>query len=165
MEQFQMSERRACKLVDLDRSSYRYERRADRNAHLRQELLSLARQKWRYGYRRLHALLVRRGHRTSPQRLYRLYKEEHLAVRRIRRKRLMRPAMAPLRLCCANQEWALDFVCDALSTGRSIRVLNHGYIYPGVSGTGDRYELIEPTSDAGAGANHRAARSSASDPL
>ncbi len=119
-----MSERRSCKLVDLDRSSYRYERRADRNAHLRQELLSLARQKWRYGYRRLHALLVRRGHRTSPQRLYRLYKEGHLAVRRIRRKRLTRPAMAPLRLCCANQEWALEQIIERRGVPQAIRCDN-----------------------------------------
>ena len=56
-----MSERQACKLVDLDRSSYRYEPRPDHNAQLRQELVELARQKPRYGYRRLHAVLCRTG--------------------------------------------------------------------------------------------------------
>lgn len=61
IQQFGMSERQACKLVNLDRSSYRYEPMPDHNAQLREELVNLARQKPRYGYRRLHALLVRRG--------------------------------------------------------------------------------------------------------
>lgn len=122
MEQFQMSERRACKLVDMDRSSYRYEPRADHNAELRQELLHLARQKPRYGYRRLHALLSRRGFPGSAQRVYRLYRAEGLMVRRLKRKRLSRVAVAP-HLVRTNQEWALDFACDALATGRGIRVL------------------------------------------
>ena len=90
MAQYQMSERQACKLVDLDRSSYRYEPRPDHNAELRQELVLLARQKPRYGYRRLHAVLSRRGSLVSPQRVYRVYKAEGLMVRRLRRKRLSR---------------------------------------------------------------------------
>ena len=118
-----MSERRACKLVNLDRSSYRYERMPDHNAQLREELVSLARQKPRYGYRRLHALLIRRGQSSSPQRVYRLYKREGLAVRRPKRKRLSRSAPLSPYLHRANQEWALDFASDALATGRGIRVL------------------------------------------
>jgi putative transposase len=86
MEQFALSERRACRLVALDRSSYRYEPRADHNAGLREELVKLARQKPRYGYRRLHVLLGKRGHAASAQRIYRLYREERLMVRRLRRK-------------------------------------------------------------------------------
>ena len=83
MAQYEMSERQACKLVDLDRSSYRYEPRPDHNAGLRQELVLLARQKPRYGYRRLHAVLSRRGSPVSPQRVYRVYKAEGLMVRRL----------------------------------------------------------------------------------
>ena len=75
----QGSERRACQLLEMDRSSYRYEPQPDRNAVLRQELIALARQKPRYGYRRLGALLERRGSRANPKRLYRLYCQEHLA--------------------------------------------------------------------------------------
>ena len=122
VEQFEMSERQACKLVDLDRSSYRYEPRPDHNAELRHELVALARQKPRYGYRRLHAVLSRRGVLVSAQRVYRVYKAEGLMVRRLRRKRLSRVAVAS-HLVRSNQEWALDFVCDALATGRGIRVL------------------------------------------
>jgi transposase InsO family protein len=67
MEQFAMSERRACK---------RYEPRSARNAALRERLMQLARRKPRYGYRRLHALLCRQGHAVSPQRVYRVYREQ-----------------------------------------------------------------------------------------
>lgn len=123
VQQFGMLERRACKLVEMDRSSYQYEPRPDHNAQLQQELVTLARQKPRYGYRRLHALLSRRGPTVSPQRLYRLYKRLGLAVRRLKRKRLSRPAAPAPSLYRANQEWALDFACDALGTGRGIRVL------------------------------------------
>ena len=123
IKEFRLSERRACELLDIDRSSYRYEPQPDHNTELRQSLTELARQKPRYGYRRLHALLARRGHRASMQRVYRIYQREGLAVRRLKRKRLFRPATAATSLWRANQEWALDFVSDALATGRGIRVL------------------------------------------
>jgi putative transposase len=121
-ERFQVSERRACKLLGMDRGSYRYEPRPDRNVQLRLALVELARQKPRYGYRRLHALLVRRDHPASVMRIYRLYRAEGLAVRRLKRKRLSRVA-AVTHVVRSNQEWALDFVCDTLATGRGIRVL------------------------------------------
>jgi putative transposase len=121
-QQFEVSERRACKLIGVDRGSYRYEPRPDRNAQLRGALIALARQKPRYGYRRLHALLVRRDHPASVMRIYRLYREEGLAVRRLKRKRLSRVVVAS-HLVRSNQEWALDFACDTLATGRGIRVL------------------------------------------
>ena len=121
-EQLGVSERRVCKLIELDRSSYRYEPRSDHNAALRQELVNLARQKPRYGYRRLHALVTKRGFKASAQRVYRLYRAEGLMVRRLKRKRLARVAVAS-HLVRSNQEWALDFVSDSLATGRGIRVL------------------------------------------
>lgn len=103
MGECQLSERRACKLLEMDRSSYRYEPQPDRNAVLRQELIALARQKPRYGYRRLGVLLERRGHGANHKRLYRIYGEEHLAVRRLKRKRLLRPAVPVALLSRANQ--------------------------------------------------------------
>jgi putative transposase len=123
MQQFAMSERRACRLVDIDRGTFRYDPRPDHNAALRQELLRLARQKPRYGYRRLHALICRQGMNVSTGRVYRLYRTEHLAVRRIRRKRLVRQHPAASDLMRPNQQWALDYVHDALGNGRPIRVL------------------------------------------
>jgi putative transposase len=122
IEQFAVTERRACKLVGLDRSSYRYEPRSDHNAQLREELVTLAWQKPRYGYRRLHALLSKRGFEASAQRVYRLYRTAGLMVRRLKRKRLTRVSVTS-DLMRSNQEWALDFVSDALATGRGIRAL------------------------------------------
>jgi putative transposase len=107
----------------VDRTSYRYEPRPDEEAALRQELLMLARQKPRYGYRRLGVLLARRGWTVNHKRLYRLYREEHLAVRRLKRKRLLRPAQPVSQLDYANQEWAMDFVMDSLASGRGFRAL------------------------------------------
>ena len=123
MAEFRYSERQACKLLDVDRSSYRYEARPDRNAELREQLITLARQKPRYGYRRLWAVLSKRGHNVNVKRVYRLYQEAHLAVRRLRRKRLNRAAPMNTMLTAANQEWALDFVSDGIASGRGIRML------------------------------------------
>src|SRR5262249_30954345 len=107
MSEFRYSERKACKLMSLDRTTYRYKPRPDHNAELRSKLISLARQKPRYGYRRLCALLERGGCKASPQRVYRIYRAEHLAVRRLKRKRLVRPAPAGSSLSGPNQEWAI----------------------------------------------------------
>jgi putative transposase len=119
-----VSERRACKLLGVDRASYRYEPKPDRNAQLREELVQLARQKPRYGYRRLHAVLERRGEAVNVKRIYRLYAEQGLAVRRRRRKRLVRERVAEPRLIRANQEWAMDFIVDGLANGRMVRILS-----------------------------------------
>ena len=119
-----LSERRACKLLEVDRSSYGYEPRPDRNVELREELLKLARQKPRYGYRRLHVLLERRGHAVNVKRIYRLYLEEGLSVRRRKRKRVVRDRAAEPRLLRPNQEWAMDFIVDGLATGRMVRILS-----------------------------------------
>jgi putative transposase len=108
----------------VERSSYRYEPRPDRNAELRIELVTLARQKPRYGYRRLHALLSRRGYEVNVKRIYRLYVEERLMVRRKKRKRLVRERATAPRLTGANQEWAMDFIVDGLATGRMVRILS-----------------------------------------
>ena len=125
MAKHAVSERRACKLMGLTRMSYRYEPRPDHNAGLRESLIALALAKPRYGYRRLHALLERRGEGASPQRVYRVYRKEGLAVRRLRRKRLKREAVGSALLVRPNQEWAVDFVSDALANGRGIRILTH----------------------------------------
>ena len=119
-----LSERTACELLDLERGSYRYEPRPDRNAALRLELLKLARQKPRYGYRRLHALLARKGQEVNVKRVYRLYAEEGLSVRRKKRRRLVRDRALEPRLTRPNQEWAMDFIVDGLATGRMVRILS-----------------------------------------
>jgi putative transposase len=87
-------------------------------------LVKLARQKPHYGYRRLHALLSHRGHYVNMRLVYRLYVEEGLAVRRRKRKRLVRDRAIEPRLIRANQEWAMDFIVDGLATGRMVRILS-----------------------------------------
>jgi len=118
-----LSERRACKLLGVDRKSYRYEGKRDDDGELRRQMIELAWQKPRYGYRRLGVLLARRGWKVNHKKLYRLYAEEHLAVRRLRRKRIARPAAPISELTAANQEWAMDFVMDSLASGRGFRAL------------------------------------------
>jgi len=123
IEKFQVSERRACELNAMDRSSYRYEPRLDHNTKLRQRLVELARQKPRWGYRRLGVLLEREGEAVNHKRLWRVYQEAGLSVRRRERKRLVRGKAGMPALCRPNQEWSIDFVSDALANGRAIRAL------------------------------------------
>jgi len=119
----QLSERQACRLLELDRSTYRYEARPDANSQLREALLALAREKPRYGYRRLWAILERRGWKVNVKRIYRLYRAEGLMVRRLKRKRFRRHVPVDSLISRPNQQWALDFVSDALATGRALRAL------------------------------------------
>lgn len=124
MQEHRLSERQTCKLLEVDRSTYRYQPRPDHNAGLREALIGVARQKPRFGYRRLWIELTRKqGWKVSMGRVHRLYRAEHLAVRRLKRKRLS--GIAPLNplLIRPNQEWAVDFVSDALANGRALRAL------------------------------------------
>ena len=104
-------------------SSHRYvSRRSDEE--LRGRLVQLAREKPRFGYRRLHVLLRRGGKAANHKRVYRVYREAGLCLRRKKRKHCIRVG-APLRQhTMANQEWGLDFVHDVLAAGRTIRVLS-----------------------------------------
>ena len=124
MAEHAIAERYACKLLEVDRSTYRYEPRPDRNAKLREALWTVARQQPRYGYRRLWALLVRQGWEVDVKRIHRLYKVEGMMVRRLKRKRISRPVPVNPLLVGPNQEWAMDFVSDALATGRALRTFN-----------------------------------------
>ena len=91
--------------------------------------MKLARQKPRYGYRRLHALLSRRGQEVNVKRVYRLYVEEGLMERRKKRKRQVRERAIEPRLTGPNQEWAINFIVDGLATGRMVRILSVVDVY------------------------------------
>ncbi len=121
--EYAFSERRACGLMQLTAGTYRYlSRRSDEP--LRTRLVELAREKPRFGYRRLHVLLGRSGERVNHKRLHRVYREAGLAIRRKRRKHCVRVGRPLVERTAANQEWALDFVHDAVECGRAIRVLS-----------------------------------------
>jgi putative transposase len=124
-ERFGFSQRRVCRLVGANRSTVRYRRRRREDERVRRRLRELAAERLRFGYRRLHALLRREGIIVNHKRVERLYREEGLAVRRRTRKSLPavrrgRPA-APRRV---DEQWALDFLQDALASGRKLRVLS-----------------------------------------
>jgi len=123
MEKHAMSERRACELMSMDRSSYRYRPRPDRNAELRERLMALAGERPRFGYRRLWLFLNNEAGPINCKRVERLYREAGLKVRRRLKKRFK--SIAPERppLTRPNQEWAMDFVHDQLATGQRIRTL------------------------------------------
>jgi putative transposase len=78
----------------------------------------------RFGYRRLHVLLGREGEQVNHKRVHRVYREAGLALHRKKRKHCVRLSRPLGIYTAANQEWALDFLHDAVASGRSIRVLN-----------------------------------------
>jgi putative transposase len=124
MERHGLSQRHACRLVGLDRSTLRYQRKRPDDATVRQRLRELAAERRRFGYRRLGWMLAREGHAMNHKKLYRLYREEQLMVRRRRGRKRALGTRAPMTLPNAiNQRWSLDFVSDALSDGRRFRIL------------------------------------------
>jgi putative transposase len=117
------SQRRACRLVDVDPKTVRRVPTADA-PEIRQRLRALAGERRRFGYRRLGILLAREGITMNPKKLYRLYREEGLTVRRRRGRKRATGTRAPSTIPqAANQRWSLDFVADVLSWGRRFRVL------------------------------------------
>ena len=122
-EDYAFSERRACGLMMLAVTTYRY-RSQRTDEPLRTKLVELAREKPRFGYRRLQVLLRRSGERVNHKRLHRIYREAGLVIRRKKRKHCVREGRPLLVRTAANQEWALDFAHDAVACGRAIRVLS-----------------------------------------
>jgi putative transposase len=120
---YQASQQRICGLMQIAVSSFRY-RSTRSDEELRERLIELARKKPRFGYRRLHIHLDAGGAHVNHKRVFRVYREAGLAVRRKTRKRLVRAGVPRPALTAANQEWALDFVHDAMASGRAIRVLS-----------------------------------------
>jgi putative transposase len=119
-----MSERRACGLIDVERSTVRYEGHGRDDTPVRTRLRELAAEKRRYGYRRLHVLLRREGVRVNHKCVERIYREEGLSVRRRKRKRAAGVrAETWLAATAPDQRWSLDFVSDALWWGRKLRML------------------------------------------
>jgi len=127
----QLSERRACELIGMNRGSCRYRRKERNEAALRSRLLELAGERPRFGYRRLHRML-RRGKENGTakwvvnhKRVYRIYRKEGLAMRRRKGKRFRAAARVPMVLPTrANQMWTMDFTRDSLASGRKFRTLN-----------------------------------------
>jgi putative transposase len=122
---YQMSERHACRLLGLGRSTCRYRaRKAERDTALRARLKELAAKRMRFGYRRLTALLLREGRPANHKRVYRLYREEGLAMRIRQRRRIRWSGIVTSPAATSpNERWSMDFVSDCVSTGKVIRML------------------------------------------
>ena len=119
-----MSERRACKAIGSCRMTIRYQTIRTDDTTLRERMRAIAQERRRFGYRRIHVLLKREGFVVNHKRLYRLYREDRLTVRRRGgRKRAIgtrAPMMVPVQ---PNDRWSLDFVSDQLTDGRRFRIL------------------------------------------
>ena len=119
-----VSERRACRILGVDRSMVRYRSVRGDDASIRQRLRELANERRRFGFRRLGFLLQREGIVMNRKKLLRLYREEGLAVRRRKGRKRALGTRAPMEIPHGpNQRWSLDFVSDALMDGRRFRIL------------------------------------------
>jgi transposase InsO family protein len=120
-----LSERRACRIVNADRKMIRYQSRRVPDTALRTQLRNLANERKRFGYRRLFVLLRQAGEPSGINRIYRLYREEGLTVRKRRARRRAVGTRAPILVAAkANARWSIDFVHDQLACGRRFRILN-----------------------------------------
>lgn len=119
-----VSERRACAVLQVDRSSIRYKSIRAEDTDLREAMKKVAFERRRFGYRRVHVMLQRQGWHVNHKKIRRLYREEKLTVcKRGGRKRALgtrRPMLVPKK---PNERWSLDFVSDAFTDGRRFRVL------------------------------------------
>jgi putative transposase len=121
---FGVSQRRSCAVLGVNRSSCRYVGRRPDDP-IREPLRALAAQRPRFGYRRLTILLRRDGWTANHKRVYRIYRQEGLTVRRKRRKKLAAGARVTLPPPARpNERWSMDFMGDSLASGRTFRILN-----------------------------------------
>ena len=120
-----LSERRACRLVGLSRDSYRHPPEPDpATVDLSNKIIEIAQVRRRFGYRRIHDMLDPQFPGVNHKRVYRLYTQANLTVRK--RKKAKRPLSerVPLQLAQSiNEVWSMDFVSDSLSSGRRIKCL------------------------------------------
>jgi putative transposase len=120
----EMSERRACRMIGCQRMTVRYRQRRRDDAKLRERLVALARERRRFGYRRLLIFLRREGFVVNHKRLFRLYREERLMVRKRGGRKRAVGTRAPMPVpALPNDLWVLDFVSDQLVSGRRFRIL------------------------------------------
>jgi putative transposase len=119
-----LSQRHACVLLQLPRSTLGYQARPTRNGELVTQVHELAQRHPRYGYRRVWALHRRRGQHVYKQHGHRLWKRAKLQVRKITRKRRSaRPAMVPGQATHPDHAWTYDFIYDHCLNGTPLKVL------------------------------------------
>ena len=124
-----ISGRRACRLLDLNRSTLQYTPRPDHNAALREQLRDFAQKKRRRGSVKAYVYLRKKGEKASRNRVHRVWKQEKLQVKRSsgkKRKRLDNQGTLPLEPAYPGHVWSYDFIFDATSTGTKLKMLTIG---------------------------------------
>src|ERR1700684_1429596 len=121
-----VSERRACRVLRLARATYRYQSCLDPRTELRMRMREIAQSRVRYGYRKIRALLNREGWNVGKYLVYRLYKEEGLALKKMRpqrKRKAVKHREERFKATGPDQAWSIDFVADQLQDGRRFRAL------------------------------------------
>ena len=164
-EEYAFSRAAGVRFAAMAVSSYRYQTRRSDEA-LRTRLVELAREKPRFGYRRLHVLLQPSGRAVNHKRVHRVYREAGLSIRRKKRKHCVRVGQ-PLRVLDGGEPGVgagLRARCGGVRAGDP-GAERGGCLHAGVSGAGSGHQLCQPASDAGVGRDHRRARAAAGDSL
>jgi putative transposase len=118
-----ISQRRACRLVGVDPKTVRRNKLPD-NPEVREEMKAIASKRRRFGYRRIGVLLERKGMFMNHKKLYRLYNDEKLGVRRRRGRKRARGSRTPMPVALRpGERWSLDFVSDTFGVSRKFRML------------------------------------------
>jgi len=120
-----LSERRACRLVGLSRDSYRNPPvPSEATQRLSARIVEIAQVRRRFGYRRIHDLLRLDFPGVNHKRVYRLYNQAQLAVRKRKKAKRALSERVPLAVASrVNEVWSMDFVSDSLANGRRIKCL------------------------------------------
>lgn len=124
LKELQISERRACQVLALCRSTCRYQSIRTQPTELINRIRAIAERWKRWGYRQIHDRLRFEGVIINHKRTYRLYREEGLMVRRKRRKKLVVARKPLVPATEPNQRWSMDLMQDTLADGRKVRILN-----------------------------------------
>ncbi|GIT89285.1 transposase [Roseobacter sp. OBYS 0001] len=125
MKEKRYNQKRACALAGIDPRVYRRTSQRPADTGLRDRLKELSSERRRFGYRRLHILLKREDWHVNWKKLYRIYREEGLTVRKRSGRKRAVGTRAPMAVPQGpNQRWSLDFVSDSLSCGRRFHILN-----------------------------------------
>ena len=123
MRDHDISQRRACRLVGVDPKTVRRERPSD-YPEVRKAMKEIAEKRRRFGYRRIGILLERKGMTMNHKKLYRIYREEGLSVKRRRGRKRARGSRTPMPAAAhPNARWSLDFLSDSFGASRKFRIL------------------------------------------
>jgi len=129
---YQVSERHACRVLCVARATYRYRSHCDPRTELRMRIREIAQSRVRYGYRKIRVLLNREGWNVGKYLVYRLYKEEGLALKKMRphgKRKAVRHRAERFTATAPDQAWSIDFVADQLQDGTRFRSLTMVDIY------------------------------------